>query len=170
MWWEKKGQPVASPELHPVSAPPEPPGLEDSMTNLTSRSPEPPLAGHEQTVLGQSAVLHGDLAGKEDLLIEGQVEGTINVPDHCVTIGAHGEVKAEIQARQVVVLGSVTGNISAREKIEIRKIGQVVGDLVAAAIAIEGGAFLKGSIDIVREPTQEASPQLAASAAFKAGV
>jgi len=110
------------------------------------------------------------LAGKEDLLIEGQVEGTINLPDHCVTIGAHGEVKAEIQARQVVILGSVTGNISARERIEIRKTGQVVGDLVAAAIAIEGGAFLKGSIDIVREQNQEASHPLAASAAFKAGV
>jgi len=170
MWWEKKPRPDMTPQTHPVSAPPETPGLEDSMTNLTSRSSEPPVANHDQTVLGQSAVLHGDLAGKEDLLIEGQVEGTINVPDHCVTIGSHGEVKAEIQARQVVILGSVTGNISARERIEIRKTGQVVGDLVAAAIAIEGGAFLKGSIDIVREQNQEASHPLAASAAFKASV
>lgn len=170
MWWEKKTQTVALPQPHPVSAPPETPGLEDSMTNLTSRSSEPPLASHDQTVFGQSVVLHGDLAGKEDLLIEGQVEGTINVPDHCVTIGAHGEVKAEIQARQVVILGSVTGNISARERIEIRKTGQVVGDLVAAAIAIEGGAFLKGSIDIQRDQNQEAAHSLAVSAAFKAGV
>lgn len=169
MWWEKKPRPDMTPEPHAVSAPPETPGREDPMTNLTSRSSEPPSASHDQTVFGQSVVLHGDLAGKEDLLIEGQVEGTINVPDHCVTIGAHGEVKAEIQARQVVILGSVTGNISARERIEIRKTGQVVGDLVAAAIAIEGGAFLKGSIDIQREQNLEASHPLAASAAFKVG-
>ena len=169
MWWEKKPRPDMTPQTHPVSAPPEPPGLEESMANPTSRSFESAPANHDQTVLGQSAVLRGDLAGKEDLLIEGQVEGTINVPDHCVTIGSHGEVKAEIQARQVVILGSVTGNISARERIEIRKTGQVVGDLVAAAIAIEGGAFLKGSIDIVREQNQETSHPLAASAAFKAG-
>ncbi|MFB3920509.1 MAG: polymer-forming cytoskeletal protein [Terriglobia bacterium] len=139
------------------------------MTNLASRASEPAPALHDQTMLGKSVVLRGDLAGKEDLLIEGQVEGTINVPEHCVTVGAHGQVKAEIQARQVVVLGSVTGNISARERIEIRKTGQVVGDLVAAAVAIEGGAFLKGSIDIVREQNQDASGSLAASAAYKAG-
>jgi len=170
MWWEKKAQADTRPEPHPVSAPPATPRLEDSMTNQTSRPFEPPLANHDQTVLGQSVILHGDLAGKEDLLIEGQVEGTIKVPDHCVTIGAHGEVRAEIHARQVVVLGSVTGNISAREKIEIRKTGQVVGDLSAAAIAIEGGAFLKGSIDIAREQNQEAPHSIADSAAFKASV
>ena len=168
MWWEKKTQSTVTPEPHPVSAPPEPPRLEDSMTNLTSRSSEPPLASHDQTVLGQSVILHGDVTGKEDLLIEGQVEGTINVPDHCVTIGAHGEVRAEIQARQVVVLGSVTGNITAREKVDIRKTGQVVGDLVAAAVAIEGGAFLKGSIDIQREQSQETAHSFAASNALKA--
>jgi cytoskeletal protein CcmA (bactofilin family) len=138
------------------------------MTNLTSRPSEPHLANHDQTILGQSVVLHGDLAGKEDLLIEGQVEGTINIPDHCVTVGVHGEVRAEIHARQVVVLGSVTGNISARDKIDIRKTGQVIGDLTATAIAIEGGAFLKGSIDIQREQNQDAAHSFAASNALKA--
>ncbi len=170
MWWEKKPRPDLTPEPHPAPVLPATPKLEEAMTNTTSRLSDLSPVSHDQTIFGQSVTLHGDLAGKEDLLIEGQVEGTINVPDHCVTIGVHGEVKAEIQARQVVILGSVTGNITAREKIEIRKTGQVVGDLVAAAIAIEGGAFLKGSIDIVREPSQEASHPMAASAAFKAGV
>ncbi len=110
--------------------------------------------------------LRGDLSGKEDLLIEGQFEGTINLTEHCVTVGANGEVKAEIHARQVIVQGSVAGNISAGEKIDIRKTGHVVGDLVAAAIAIEDGAFFKGSIDIVREQAREAASSVAARAAF----
>ncbi len=99
-------------------------------------------------------VLHGDLMGKEDLLIEGQFQGVMNLPENCVTVGASGEVKAEIHARQVVVQGKVTGNISASDKIEIRKTGHVVGDLVASSIAIEDGAFFKGSIDIVRESSR----------------
>jgi cytoskeletal protein CcmA (bactofilin family) len=106
-------------------------------------------------------VLHGELMGKEDLLIEGQFEGMINLPENCVTVGAGGEVKAEIHARQVIVQGKVTGNIAAGDKIEIRKTGHVVGDLVAAAIAIEDGAFFKGSIDIVRETARAAAAHAA---------
>ena len=103
--------------------------------------------------------------GKEDLLIEGQFQGTINLPENCVTVGAGGEVKAEVHARQVIVQGMLTGNISAGERIEIRKTGHVVGDLVSAAIAIEDGAFFKGSIDIVRD-----SPRQVGSAAVTQSV
>jgi hypothetical protein len=76
---------------------------------------------------------------------------TINLQDHCLTVGPKGQVKAEIRARQVVVQGSVNGNVTAREKIEIRKTGQVMGDLVATGVAIEDGAYFKGSIEILRE-------------------
>ncbi len=100
-------------------------------------------------------VFHGQLSGKEDLHIEGQFEGTITLEDNCVTIGTEGQVKAEIRARQVVILGSMTGNVTAREKIEIRRTAHVVGDLLAAAIAIEEGAYFKGSIDILREEAHE---------------
>lgn len=140
------------------------------MADTASRSSDSSLADANQTVLGQSTVLHGDLAGKESLLIEGQFDGTINFPEHCVTIGVHGEVKAEIHARQVVILGSVTGNITAQEKIEIRKSGHVVGDMVAAAIAIEGGAVLKGSIDIPREHGEKETRPMSTQSALKAGV
>ncbi len=81
----------------------------------------------------------------------GQFEGTINVQDHCLTVGPEGQVKSEIHARQVVVHGSVNGKVSAREKIDIRKTGNVVGDLVSAGVAIEEGAYFKGSIEILRE-------------------
>jgi cytoskeletal protein CcmA (bactofilin family) len=104
-----------------------------------------------QTVLGRSVILRGELSGGEDLLIEGQFDGTINLEDHCLTVGQHGRVTAEIRAREVIVLGAVQGNITARDKVDIRKSGHVVGDLVSAAIAIEEGAYFKGSIDILRE-------------------
>lgn len=115
-----------------------------------------PTVNSDQTVVGRSTILSGELSGKGDLLIEGQFQGTVNLPENCVTVGSGGEVKAELHARHVIVHGAVTGNISAGEKIEIRKTGHVVGDLVSAAIAIEDGAFFKGSIDIVRDrPLQE---------------
>jgi cytoskeletal protein CcmA (bactofilin family) len=105
----------------------------------------------EQVRLGESLIVHGELSGKEDLTIEGQFEGTIDLQDHCLTVGAHGQVKAEIRAGRVVIQGAVNGNITARDRIEIRKTGQVVGDLVSPGISIEDGAYFKGSIEILRE-------------------
>ncbi|HEV2177303.1 MAG TPA: polymer-forming cytoskeletal protein [Terriglobia bacterium] len=125
-----------------------------------------PISTGQQTVLGRSVVLKGELSGNEDLLIEGQFEGTINVKDHTLTVGPQGQVKSEIHARQVVIHGSVDGKVSARDKIEIRKTGNVVGDLVSAGVAIEDGAYFKGSIEILREGKQEA-PRAAAAAAAR---
>jgi len=99
-------------------------------------------------------------------MIEGQFEGNVNLDDHCLTVGTEGHVKAEIHARQVVILGTVTGNLVASEKIEIRRTGHVVGDLVAATVAIEEGAYFKGSIDIARDGT-EAARDTAASSVVK---
>jgi cytoskeletal protein CcmA (bactofilin family) len=104
-------------------------------------------------------VVKGDLSGNEDLLIAGQFEGTVNVQGHCLTIGPEGKVKAEIQAARVIIHGSVHGNISVKERVEIYKTGHVVGDLVAPGISIEDGAYFKGKIEILREGMHaEASP------------
>jgi cytoskeletal protein CcmA (bactofilin family) len=138
------------------------------MTEAMPRASDLLAANQNHTLLGRSVVLRGDLSGKEDLLIEGHFEGTLNLQEHCVTVGPHGQLKGEIHARQVVIQGAVSGNISAREKIEIRKTGEVVGDLVAAGIAIEDGAYFKGSIDILREQTQEASRSFPTANALKA--
>src|SRR6185503_10267211 len=156
MWWDKKPQgsgPHEQQEKALTSAPSQP---ERTLQETSSRNMDMAIANVNQTIVGRSMFLRGDLSGKEDLLIDGQFEGSINLPDHCVTVGANGQVKAEVHARQVIIQGSVTGNVSAGEKIELRKTGRVVGDLVAAAIAIEDGAFFKGSIDIVRDQTHEA--------------
>jgi len=123
--------------------------LEGSMSE--TKLPPSASSGHHPTVLGRSVVVRGELSGQEDLLLEGSVDGQISLPDHCLTIGPTGQVKAEIRARQVAIHGSVEGNVTARDKIEIRKSGRVVGDLATAAIAIEEGGYLKGSIDILRE-------------------
>ena len=157
MWWEKKPQSVAPQSPKPVLPPPVTLNLETSMSETTPRPSNPPAPTAQQTFLGRTVVLKGQLTGNEDLLVEGQFEGTITLEDHCLTVGADGQVKAEIHARQVVILGSLTGNVQAREKIEIRRTGHVVGDLLAAAVAIEEGAYFKGSIDILREEPQRAS-------------
>jgi len=126
------------------------------MNETTATVPSTTPTSPHQTVLGQTVVLRGELTANEDLLIEGQFEGTISLEDHRLTVGADGQVKAEIRARQVVILGTVSGNVMAREKIEIRRSGHIVGDLMASAVAIEEGAYFKGSIDILREEAQEA--------------
>ena len=164
MWWEKKTRPVAEPSsIRPEEAPPAPPEVETFMSEPTPKSTNLSAAGSPHTLLGRTVVAQGQLSAGEDLLIEGQFEGNISLDDHCLTVGTEGHVKAEIRARQVVILGSVTGNVAAREKIEIRRTGHVVGDLIAATVAIEEGAYFKGSIDIARDegsgvPSDVAAP------------
>ena len=93
-------------------------------------------------------VIRGELSGSEDLYIDGQVEGTIELREHNLTVGPNGRVNANVNAKEVIVQGAVKGNIRAVDRVEIRKSGSVAGDLVAARIVIEDGAFFKGSIDI----------------------
>ncbi|MGH9469186.1 MAG: bactofilin family protein [Terriglobia bacterium] len=122
-----------------------------------------------QTLLGGSIVLRGELTGDEDLTIEGQFEGTLDVKEHCVTIGQHGQVKADITARQVVVSGKLNGKINAREKVEIHRTGNVTGDLVSAGVAIEEGAYFKGSIEILRDEEKVLSRVASAHASTPLG-
>ena len=151
MWWEKKNRPEGEPpSIPPVEAPPAPREVKTYMSEPTPKSSNPSAATTPHTVLGRTVVVQGQLSGGEDLLIDGQFEGIITLADHCLTVGTEGHVKAEIRARQIVILGSVTGNLTAREKIDLRRTGHVVGDLVAATVAIEDGAYFKGSIDIAR--------------------
>lgn len=119
-----------------------------------------------QAIIGRSLILKGELSANEDLLIEGQFEGTVNLQDHCLTVGANGKVKAEINARQVIILGSVNGNVNAREKIEVRRTGNVVGDLTSASVSIEEGAYFKGSIDILRADVRDERPTVTAVSSF----
>ncbi len=98
--------------------------------------------------VGQSIVFKGELTGSENLSIDGQLEGKIILRQHVLTVGPAGKVKAEISAKVVIVLGEVTGSITATEKIDLREKSSVEGDIVAPRVAMSGGAHFRGSIDM----------------------
>jgi cytoskeletal protein CcmA (bactofilin family) len=114
----------------------------------------------------------GQIFSKEDLYVDGELEGTVEALEHKLTIGPNGTLKAGIKAREVVALGSIQGNVEAADKIEIRKDARLVGDIRTARIIIEDGAYFKGSIDIVKPepPKAPARPQQAAPAPAPAPV
>lgn len=101
--------------------------------------------------IGKSVVIKGELNGSEDLTVEGNVEGKIELREHVLTIGPHGKIKAEVFAKSVIVLGEVVGNITASEKVDIRDNGAVDGDIVSPRVAIAEGAHFRGSVDMQRK-------------------
>ncbi len=125
----------------------------DSFTRSSASSQSSSLA--DVATIGKSLFIKGDITGAESLLIEGKVDGTISLPGNRVTIGRHGAVAANIQAREIVIHGKVHGNLDASDRVEIRAEGSLVGDITAARISVEDGAFVKGGIDL-RKPPKEA--------------
>jgi len=120
------------------------------------------LQEKEQTVnIGKSVIIKGDLSGSEDLTIEGQVEGKIELRQNILTIGPNAKIKAQVFAKAVIVQGEVQGNIAATERVDIRDAGSVDGDLAAPRIAIADGAHFRGSIDMQR--TGERHPETKAT-------
>ena len=102
--------------------------------------------------IGKSVIIKGELNGSEDLVIEGTVDGKVELREHVLTIGTHGKIKAEVFAKIVIVLGEVVGNITASEKVDIRDSGSVDGDIVSPRVAIAEGAHLRGSVDMQKKP------------------
>ncbi len=102
----------------------------------------------EQATIGKGLFIKGEITGSESLYIDGKIEGTINLPGNRLTVGRNGHVNAAINAREIVVLGKVKGNVSATDRVDIRAEGALTGDVSAARISIEDGAFFKGGIDI----------------------
>jgi cytoskeletal protein CcmA (bactofilin family) len=173
MLWERKARPAtqARPQwVETITPTPAATPKVDTTSPDTaiSRAPNPALTNQHlhPAVLGQTLVLRGEVSGKQDLVIDGQFEGSVDVPEHSLTVGTQGKVKAEIRARQVIVFGSVEGKITARDKIDLRKTGNVVGDLISAGVSIEEGAYFKGGVEIVRELGQEKLRSQAARAAL----
>jgi len=100
--------------------------------------------------IGKSVVIKGELTGSEDLTIEGHVEGKIELRQNILTIGPNGKIKAQVFAKSVIILGEVTGNVTATEKVDLRDNGAVDGDIAAPRVAIAEGAHFRGSIDMQR--------------------
>jgi len=140
--------PGPAPEKPPTSAPP---AAEAARTQ--------PNTTHDHRLekstvnIGKSVVIKGELNGSEDLTIEGQVEGKIELRQNVLTIGPNGKIKAQLFAKAVIILGEVTGNVTATEKVDIRDNGSVDGDIAAPRVAIAEGAHFRGSIDMQRSGT-----------------
>lgn len=108
-------------------------------------------AGGSSAAVGKSVVVKGDIYSREDLYVDGEVDGNIEVQEHRLTVGPNGRVKASIKAREVVIRGTVHGDILAGDKTDIRREAKVTGDLKTGRIVIEDGAYFKGNVDIVRQ-------------------
>jgi cytoskeletal protein CcmA (bactofilin family) len=120
---------------------------------VPASAPRAPQAQQMRDVvnIGKSVIIKGELSGSEDLTIEGQVEGKIELRQNVLTIGPNGKIKAQVFAKSVIVLGEVVGNVSASEKVDIRDNGSVDGDLVSPRVAIAEGAHFRGSIDMQKQ-------------------
>jgi cytoskeletal protein CcmA (bactofilin family) len=125
-----------------------------------------PVSAGEQATIGKGLFVKGEITGSESLFIDGQVAGSINLPGNRVTVCRNGQVAASVAAREIVILGKVRGNVSASDRVDIRAEGALTGDVTAARISIEDGAFFKGGIDIKKADTKPA-PAAAASEAPK---
>jgi cytoskeletal protein CcmA (bactofilin family) len=109
----------------------------------------------DQATIGRTLVIKGEISGSEALYIDGRIEGKIIMPDSRVTIGRNGKVDASIQAREVVIMGKVTGNIECSDRVDIRSEGSVSGDISTVRISVEDGAALKGGIQVHAEPKSQ---------------
>lgn len=136
------------------------------------RDPEPVRQSGTTASIGKSVMIKGTIISREDLYLDGEFEGGVELQEHRLTIGPNGRVQANVKAREIVVIGTIHGNVEATEKIEVRKEARLIGDIRTARIVIEDGAYFKGSIDIMKAdaakqqaPAAQQRPQAAAAGA-----
>jgi cytoskeletal protein CcmA (bactofilin family) len=110
---------------------------------------------NEKTVIGKDILIEGNIRGREHMVIDGSVKGNIEMETHDFTLGPAGKVEGEIQARDISISGQMKGNIKTPGKIEITKEADFQGDILAKSIAVENGAFFKGSVELITEPPQQ---------------
>lgn len=166
MWNRRKeDENPPKPASAPTPAPPvhTPKEATQPMSSTPARYSEPLSSSGGSATIGKAVMVKGQIYSREDLIIDGEVEGTVEAQEHRVTVGPNGKVQAGVKAREIVVLGAIHGNVEATDKIDIRKDARLVGDIATARIVIEDGAYFKGSIDITKnEPKpQRVQPQAA---------
>ena len=151
--------PVPAGPATPVHPAPNPVEIRKETAPVSTSRTEPDTRGSAATI-GKAVKVVGQIYSKEDLYVDGDLEGTVEAMEHKVTIGPNGTAHASVKAREVVALGSIQGNVEATDKIEIRKDARLVGDIRTARIIIEDGAYFKGSIDIVKPEPAKPAPKL----------
>jgi cytoskeletal protein CcmA (bactofilin family) len=165
MWSSNKAQSDV-PSYSPTPAQGPQPVPFNSPASSSSRPNIP--AARNLACLGASIEVKGKISGEEDLQVDGKVEGPVALNGQRLTVGRTGQLASEISAREVVVYGKVTGNVRARDRVEIKKDGSVVGDIWTARISIEDGAYFKGRIEIERAKSSSAAEHEEEPAAVEA--
>ncbi len=170
--WGRKDDPAPAPNTDtPAVRPAASPDSGRSQAESAAARPAPGADRNARTQaqIGKALKLKGEITGSEDVYVDGEVEGTIELRDNGLTVGPNGNVRAHVKARSITVLGRLEGNVTASERIEIRKTGSLEGDLVTPRVVIEDGAVFRGSIDILRTAPQQ-SPAADGKASLNASV
>jgi len=170
MWNRRKDEDI-NPRLTPQ--PPSSASLAREGIPMNTLPPRTNESESARATIGKSVIAKGQLFSREDLYIDGEIEGSVEMQEHKLTVGPNGKLLASVKAREIVILGTIHGNVEATDKIEIRKDAKLVGDLKTARIVIEDGAYFKGSIDISRveapkkqmAPAPQPAPVVSATAA-----
>jgi cytoskeletal protein CcmA (bactofilin family) len=150
--WKPSPSGPATPNYSPEPSRPVPPAPAAEPVNRA-----PVATGGDQATIGKGLFIKGEITGSESLFIDGKIEGSINLSGNRVTVGRNGQVASTITAREIVILGKVRGNVSASDRVDIRAEGALTGDVTAARISIEDGAFFKGGIDIKKSDAKPAT-------------
>jgi len=145
--WQKQNERESVPPAPIKPLPPTPPTAPAPNPREVS-TPAPRGGGERPTHISKTLFLKGSITGSEDLYVDGKLEGAVELPNNSITVGANGQVQANVSAREVIILGKLNGNVTAADRVEIRAQGALTGDVSAARISIEDGAFFKGGIDI----------------------
>jgi len=173
MWNKRREEEPPKPFVPPASHQPGPvatpsaPSYSESKKEAAPVSSTPSARFDADTRSGMASIgkavkIVGQIFSKEDLFVDGDLEGTVELLEHKLTVGPNGNIHAGVKAREVVALGTIQGNVEAADRIEIRKDARLVGDIRTARILIEDGAYFKGSIDIIKpEPRPAKPPQVA---------
>lgn len=165
MWSKRKEDELpqrperTSPTITPSAPGVEPQRRESNTMSSPTRTFEPEPAGRGgSAALGKNVTVKGQIFAREDLTIDGEVEGTVECHEHRLTIGPNARVQAGLKAREIIIQGSIQGNVDATDKIDIKKEAKLVGDIKTSRIVIEDGAYFKGSIDISKGQTAKPAP------------
>jgi cytoskeletal protein CcmA (bactofilin family) len=173
--WKPRPEENKSPSVNPTTQPAQPasPLVAAAAPAVPQHKEQPkPTDSHRGDVghIGKSVHIRGELTGSEDLYLDGEIDGTIDLRDHTLIIGPNGKIKASIVARDLIVHGKVEGNVTSSGRVELRKSCTLMGDISTQRIMIEDGAFFKGAVDIKeKDPKAETRKPLVSVAAAGAG-
>lgn len=159
MWRKEDAKTQAVPEVSTTSA------AENRPARTGSAATEPPVSPNAAACISQGIRIKGEVTGSEDLFVDGQVDGKLDIGGGSVTIGPNGKVKADISARELIVRGEVTGKVSARDRVQLWSTGRVQGEVQTARLAIEDGAILRGNVEAGKPLSKPKDPPASAQSA-----